>query len=78
MNIKTELLKMYISDYICNRIGDFEIDADKIADTAALKMLDDIQKVIENGVYSDFEKIEKIVRIFENNKIDTGNCHDFS
>ena len=40
-------------------------------------MLSEIQKVIKNEAYSDFEAIEEIVCIFEKYDIDFGNCHDF-
>ena len=39
MNIKTELIKSYISDIICNSIFDFDIDENKIADTTAITIL---------------------------------------
>ena len=77
MKIKTELLKRYIIDFIDNRIDDFEIDAKKIADTVAIKMLAEIQGVIKNENYSDFDAIERIVEIFEENKMDFGVRHDF-
>ncbi len=77
MNIKVELLKNYISDFINFKIEDFEIDASQIADTTAIQMLSEIQKVIKNDAYSDFEIVEEIVCIFEKYNIDFGNCHDF-
>ena len=77
MNIKIELLKKYISDYINNSLENFEIDASQIADTTAIQMLREIQKVIKNEAYSDFEAIEEIACIFEKYNIDFGNCHDF-
>lgn len=77
MKIKTELLKKYISDSINNQIIDLEINADEIADTVAIKILSEIQDIIKNDDYSDFEIVERIVYIFEKYKIDFGNCHDF-
>lgn len=77
MKIKTELLKAYISYIINERIEDFEIDANEIADSVAIKMLAEIQKIIKNDDYSDFEMVEEIVCVFEKYKIDFGNCHDF-
>ena len=35
MEIKTELLKSFIADYINNRIDNFENDSDKIVNTSA-------------------------------------------
>ena len=77
MKIKVELLKTHISDFINSRIEDFEIDADDIANTVAIKILAEIQEIIKNNSYSDFELIEEIVCVFEKYKIDFGNCHDF-
>ena len=77
MNIKTELLKRHITDYINTQIKDFEIDADEIADTAAIKTLAEIQAILRNDNYSDFEIVERIVCVFEKFKIDCGSCHDF-
>ena len=77
MKIKVELLKTHISDFINSRIEDFEIDADDIANTVAIKILAEIREIIKNDSYSDFERIEEIVCVFEKYKIDFGNCHDF-
>lgn len=65
MNLKLELLKRYISDYINSNLEDFEIDASPIADTVATNMLCEIQSIIKNKNYSDFDAIEEIVCVFE-------------
>ena len=78
MKIKTELLKAYIADIINERIDDFEIDADKIADTVAIKMLEEIYEIIKDDSISDFDAIERIIEIFEENKIDYGVRHNVS
>lgn len=77
MNIKTELLKNFIASYIEERIEDFEIDADKIADSLAIEMIGLIQTVLKNDSLDDIEMIEEIVKIFEKYGIDTGACHDY-
>jgi len=77
MTIKTELLKSYICDYISSNICDFEIDENKVSDTTAIKLLEEIQKILQNEEDSDFYKVEKIVCLFEENKINAGSCHDF-
>ncbi len=77
MNIKVELLKNYISDYINTKIEDFDLDASKIADTTAIQMLAEIQNVIKSEEYSDFEIVEEIVGIFEKYNIDFACQHDF-
>ena len=77
MNVKLELLRNHIADFIKYRIKDFEIDATQIADTTAIQMLSEIQKVIKDKNYSDFYAIEEIVCIFEKYNIDAGFRHDF-
>lgn len=77
MNIKLELLKSYMSDYINSNLEDFEIDSSQIVDTVAINMLREIQSIIKNEIYSDFDAIEEIVCVFERNKIDFGFRHDF-
>ena len=77
MNIKLELLKNHITDYINYRLEDFDIDASEIANTTAIRALGEIQKVIMTEQFSDFEMVEEIVCIFEKYKIDAGDCHDF-
>lgn len=77
MNIKTELIKSHIAEIICRGITDFEIDADKVADTTATKVLGEIQQVLHKEGLDDFEMIEKIVLIFEKYNLDAGACHDF-
>ena len=77
MNIKVELLRNYISDFINNKIEEFEIDASQIADSTAIQMLSEIQKVIKDEIYSDSDAMEEIVCIFEKYNIDTGFRHDF-
>lgn len=77
MNIKVELLKNYITDFVKFRIQDFDIDASQIADTTATQVLTEIQSVVKNVDYSDFEAMEEIVCIFEKYNIDFGLRHDF-
>ncbi len=77
MNIKVELLRNYISDFINSKLEDFEIDASQIADTTAIQILSEIQRVIKDECYSDFETVEQIVCIFDKYNIDSGFRHDF-
>ena len=77
MNIKLDLLKKHLSDFINNNIENFEIDASKIADTVATNMLSEIQQIIQNEKHSDSDAMEKIICVFEKYKIDCGFRHDF-
>ena len=77
MKIKTEFIKSYISEVVCSRITDFDIDENKIADTTAIKVLGEVQRVLHTNELDDFEMIERIVLIFEKYNLDAGSCHDF-
>ncbi len=77
INIKLELLKRPISELISDRIKNFEIYADKITNTIAIKMLSEIQDIIRNDDLSDFDAIDAIVEVFIKYDIDFGLCHDF-
>ena len=76
-DIKLELLKSEIADIVISKIGKLDIDADKIADTVAISMLQEILSVIKDDTLSDFDMVDRIVTVFENKNISTGNCHDF-
>ncbi len=77
MNIKTELIKNGIYDIIESRLSDFQINGDEIADTTAINALAEIQNIILNKAYDDFETVEQIVCVFEKYHLDFGSCHDF-
>ena len=76
MDVKVELLKEYVADFINQNIHDFEIDADKIADSVATKIIKEIADVLKNETYDDTYIVEEIVTIFEKYGIDTGACHN--
>ena len=77
VNIKLDLLKREISNLIANRLGELNIDADKIANTSAINALSEISCVIQNDKLSDFDAIEMIICILEKYNIQTGSRHDF-
>ncbi len=83
MSIKVELLKNELCDLIFEKIGEISIDANKIIDTKATMMLEEIQSVLIgkgtdfNNENLDFEIVEEIVCIFEKYGVDAGVCHDF-
>lgn len=80
MELKMELLADEISQLIAQRL-DICINPDQIADSKAIQILAEIQKVLrENSCLekgNDFEIVEKIVCIFQQHHIDYGPCHDF-
>lgn len=81
MDIKFELFAGAISDAIIEKLYALDdmgkLNAKKIADTKATKMLAEIQKVLQNEDLDDFYIVDEIVDIFHKNKISTGGCHDF-
>lgn len=76
MNIKLDLLKGSIHEIIDSRLADITVNADEIADTAAIKVLSEIQNILASDI-DDFEIVEKIVCVFEKYHLDFGGCHDF-
>ena len=76
MNIKVELLKNYISDCVNQNINDFEIDANKITDSVAIKALSEIQNILITD-NSDEEIAEQIVEVFEKYNLNFGSCHNY-
>lgn len=77
MNIKTELLKDSITSFINNQIDDFVINADEIANSKAILILEKIQKIIQSKEYEDFDVVEEIVSLLEANGLNCGGRHDF-
>ena len=76
MNIKLELIQNHICDMIKN-IFESNLEINQIADTNAIFILNKIKKVIADDSLSDFDAIEEIVCILEENNIDCGGRHDF-
>ena len=56
---------------------DFEIDENSIADSVAISLVAEIQNIIRNEDYSDFDAIDEIVSLFNQYEIDCGFRHDF-
>lgn len=76
MNIKVELLKEWVADRILNNMNDFEIDANEIADSTAIRALSEIQKILISDDY-DEEIVEQIVSVFSKYHLDFGSCHNY-
>ena len=77
MNLKLELLKDAVVSAVTGGLECAEIDADKIADTTAIKALAEIKEIINDNEKSDFDMVEEIVCVFEKYGISAGACHDF-
>ncbi len=77
MDIKLELISEDIAELVCKKLDCLNIDANAIAQTKAIDILRAIQNIIKNDELSDFEIVEEIVQLFENNNLSYGCCHDF-
>lgn len=77
MNIKLELIQNHIAELVQKVFEDNTIDYNNIADTNTIIILEKIKKIIADESLSDFDAIEEIVCILEENNIDCGSRHDF-
>lgn len=77
MNIKHELIQSHITEMVGKLLEENIVDYSNIADTNAIIILNEIKKVIADDSLSDFDAVEEIVCILENNNIDCGGRHDF-
>ncbi|MBE7040180.1 MAG: hypothetical protein E7398_05580 [Ruminococcaceae bacterium] len=77
MNLKLELIQKHISQMVKQALENNIIDYNAIADTNAIIILDKIKRIIADDALSDFDAIEEIVCILEDNNIDCGSRHDF-
>jgi hypothetical protein len=81
MNLKLELLQNVLFQAVREGLNyaemSGEINADKIADTTAIKALSEIKEIIHDEEKEDFDVVEEIVCVFEKYNIDIGGRHDF-
>lgn len=77
MNIKLELIQSHITEMVVKLLADNIIDYSTVADTNAIIILEKIKKIISDDSLSDFDAIEEIVCVLEENNIDCGTRHDF-
>lgn len=86
MKIKYELLENALAEGIrekirlhthFNSLDELDIDVNEIANTTAIKMLSEIQEIVQNDDISDFDAMEQIVCIFEKYNISAVPRHDF-
>jgi len=71
----SELFHKELGEFMTSRLNSF--DYTTIAVNKSVIILGNIQEIIKNPDLSDFEIVEQIVNIFEQNGISTGTCHDF-
>ena len=76
MNLVLELVSEPLLQKIAEKVVDIKVDANEVVQTTALTVLNEIKKIIGDESKDEFDKIENIVRIFENYNIDTNGCCD--
>ena len=77
MDLIKDMLNENLKVIISEALEQMNIDYDKIIELKSIQILQKIKTVIENDSLSDFECVERIVRIFESIGSDCGNRHDF-
>ena len=78
MDIRAELVSKELTNLIARTLNKhLEFNLNEIANTTAITVLSEVQKVIQNTELSDFEMVEEIVCIFEDYNLDFGGTHDF-
>ena len=86
MKLKYELLANAVSEAIREKIkmyadfdglNEFDIDVNEIANSTAIKALWEIQNIVQNDEFSDFDAVEEIIKIFGKYDISAGSRHDF-
>ena len=78
MSIKEELFKSVALEILADGMRNIKIDVGNVEDTQAIKILGEIQNVLQTKYdEDDFIIVEDIICIFEKYHIDAGPCHDF-
>ena len=72
MNLKLELIRERVADMVSRQIEDFDIDLNRIANTKAITMLGEIHAVLQNKNLEDYQMIESISNIFNENGVTGG------
>ena len=77
MEIAKQLICSKIGALMVDQIDIHQLDFEKIAQQQAVYILEQIQQVILQSDWTDFEQIDAIVDILYANGLDVGGCHDF-
>lgn len=77
MDLVLELASEPVLQKIAEKVVDIKVDVNEVVQTTALTVLNEIKKIIGDESKDEFEKIENIVRVFENYNIDTNGCCDY-
>lgn len=71
-----QLMSQNIADTVLENMKNLQLESDQI-NHRALTMLGEIQNVVAFLDLNDFEIVECIVKILQENGFYTGSCHDF-
>ena len=77
MEIAKQLICSKIGALMVDQIDIHQLDFEKIAQQQAVYILEQIQQVILQSDWTDFEQIDAIVDIFYANGLDVGGCPGF-
>lgn len=77
MDIEFELMSRELAQLMLQFLKIAEPDIGRKIDRTAIDMLKEIRTAVCDESLSDFDVVEKIVRIFEENNIDCKGRHDF-
>lgn len=71
-------MKEYIKNIICSAVEEMDLSTLHSKCNKALdKMITEIQGVLKNDDFDDFECVERLIAILESNGYECGNRHDF-
>lgn len=77
MYVEAELLKSSFCNRLVELIKDFPYDSLDEVSRTAIKMIEEIQSVLINDDYNDYDVVEAIVEIFEKYDVDAGARNDY-
>lgn len=77
MDVEAELLKSSFCNRLVELIKDFPYDSLDEVSATAIKMIKEIQAVLVNDEYNDYDVVEAIVEIFEKYDVDSGARNDY-
>lgn len=75
MDIKLELMAKSLAGMVKDHMEEFGMRAEQIAETRANLILGEIQLILTNERFNDYDVVDAIVRLFKMNMLDTGNRH---
>ena len=77
MDVEAELLKSSFCNRLVELFKDFPYDSLDEVSATAVKMIKEIQAVLVNDEYNDYDVVEAIVEIFEKYDVDSGARNDY-